>query len=312
MEGALAEVGAVPGSTQPDHARRRLPRWLVRTLVGLFALVLLAVLRVALALALAWWHYRSTPDFATTVAERPVSDAVARAFLPEEEVLETGDFQVGPVDPWTIPEDDPERARIELRPTVRLLHGDDVLLDLEAIIAIAVQKDSGHGTHLGMALRVERCTTAEGFRAWVRLRLPEGDLITAGYTHSFVLETLALAGDGPDRIEVTRLDPRALDPFRPTELGLFSPLTLLLGRLHPTDAPPEQGLAYHVRQHLQHGSVSLDGHSAPVLAPPQHALTSQQYSLTIEAATKQLFARSGSSTQTSTVRRHWTWNDQVW
>jgi hypothetical protein len=312
MEGTIAGVGAVPRAAQPDPARRRLPRWLARTLVGLIALGVLVVLRIALSLALAWWHYRSTPDFATTVAERPVSDAVASAFLPVEEVLETGDFQRGLVDPWTIPENDPERARIELRPTVRILHGDDVLLDLEAIIAIAVQKDTGRGIRLGMALRVERCATAEGFRAWVRLRLPEGDLISTDGSHGFVLETLALAGDGPDRIEVTRLDPRAEDPFRPTPLGLFSPLTLLLGQLHPTDALPEQGLAYHVRQHLQHGSVSFNGHSDPVQAPPQHALTSQQYSLTIEAATKQLYANSGSSTSTSTVRRYWTWNNQVW
>jgi hypothetical protein len=289
-----------------------LPRWLVRTLVVLCTLGALVVLRFALGLTLAWWHYRTTPDFATTVAERPVSAAVASAFLPVEEVLETGDFQSGLVDPWTIPDDDPERARIELNSTVRILHGEDVLLDLEATIAVAVQKDDGWGTRLGIALRVEHCATAEGFRAWVRLRLPEGELIGERCSNEFVLEALALAGEGPDRVEVTRIDPRADDPFRPTELGFFAPLKLFLGRLHPTDPLPEEGLAYHVRQRLKHGYVRSNGCSSPVQDPPQHAMTSQQYSFTLEAATKQLLASSGSFSNSSTVRHYWTWNNQVW
>lgn len=282
--------------------------WIVAGLVllgpGLFTL------RIVLAVGFAWLHYRSTPDFATFVGAHPVSEELAASHWDSSAPLlsSEGRYSVGEVDPFELPEDDPEHEPRALTFRVSVWHGEERLLELEQVAAAALVRGSSERD--GFGLQTTRCETAPGWRVRARTWISEDDTLSgpnSARAGAVLFEVLLLAGDGGDRLEVVR-GRGDRGQLSDSSEGLSPPLRSLLGFVHPTGSPPEGGLIYRFQQAAYLSwERSASGSSSVQLSDFEHAVNTAQYSYRIEAETS-----DGGWKRGVTKKIEYTWNGEIW
>lgn len=315
-------AGSVP---RRQEIRRRVPRLVLGLAVSLGTLLGLLALRTVLALGLAWWHYGHTPDFATFVREHPVSEAVESALWIENPVLSASvssepgfpgaaDWLLGDMDPLALEDDDPDYWRSEVRFSATIEHGDERLLDLEQVLTAALVR--GSGERHGLRLQTTRCLTAPGWHALTRIGIGADDELVGvrssgrGVIH---FEAALLAGAGDSRSQVVRGASFSASSFPEEADAASGPFSLLfrwglLGRLHPGDPPPEEGLIYRLQGKVfltqeQHGG----GRRGIGYSPTRLAANSGQYSYRF--ATKTSHDQGGNSNGRALT---YTWNGRIW
>lgn len=135
---------------------------------------------------------------------------------------------------------------------------------------------------------------------------------------SLQLDVVALSGPGDLRVVIQ--DVKSSGPgvvgagFYLSNFGLFR---LLLGIVHPTDDPPEEGLAYHVRTYFTPSWTQVEGGSSgPGFRTPSFSATSHQYSVSfsLERAVHNPYDSPDffGMSFTSKVSSKFSWNGDVW
>ncbi len=300
---------------------------LVRVLVVVGALV---VLRLVVPPAIALAHYRGTPTFREWARAHPVPDELWRARVP-------AGAEVAAALPWSASSGAPTGRVGQWRPQVVFTHGDEVLLDLELEVAVEsrhVESDPESGVPSeafeGLAARSLRAELDPDFHAVVVLSVAdlsahllalEGERRQQG--PDVRLDVFVLSGPGEVRFLVqdvpAELEDAAAPPF-PTvaqALGRTLGLAALLGVLHPTDDPPEEGLAYHARAGFAPSWKALvGGHQGGSIRPWSYGAASAQYSIRIagEQSVRAPHDEPGHFVirRSSHQEARYTWNSEVW
>lgn len=226
----------------------RLPRVVRGVLVAVAALAACALLALS-AFALHFWL---TPSFDEYVRSVRASDAVAPVTAAAEVLSSDGDWALGTVDPYAVPESERHLALSELS----IRHGTQELLVLAQEFAVAYDGDSND--RAAFSTRSTQLRVHPDFRAVVRILVRTPDqLIGAGSARqgALTIEAWLLAGAGPSDIRVCR-DPklaRTREGWRSDSI-----LPSLLGDLLPVGDLPKQGLVYH----FEHEVLLSSGRSA--------------------------------------------------
>ena len=282
------------------------PRWIALTAVVCISVFGVILLRMTLGVGLAYAHYQSVPDFATYIAEHPVSPERALTALPPGEVLvedeawELGDLSAG-------------EDAIELGSVchIRMKRGEESLLDARLDLVGMADRET-YAVHGFRALPPE-LDVREGMRSCIQVGLlePEALLESTDGSRQVIVDAVLVSGEGPDLFRVVRLD-RIPDDLEGLDLGLTF-LRAMMGWIHPPGELPEEGLVAHARMRFftdwskQGGSVS-----GPSWQPSQVETNYSEYSLDVELELEgqedgenRISARSGFS-------RTYRWNESVW
>lgn len=277
-------------------------------LTALVAVVLLALLRLALPMALAEWHYRTSPTFAEYLAANPVAHPLRRSLWPVDSPFATGpDWQRGDIDPFALADDDPDFERIMFEQQVEIQRGHEVLLRFHRQIAAAVHR--GTGRQHGLAVRVTLQQSHPEMRVQTRIRFSDPDEVFSPHhrTESAIaFETFLLAGAGEPIHEA--IQSNVDDPPSPPRLGTGW-WRVLTGIAHPVGPLAEEGLIHTVRQGVQAGWLEQqpDSGSSIGIAWPFHTVNTQRYSYTVNAKISADTMRSSAQFQ-----REYRRSGQVW
>ena len=293
-------------------------------------LAVLCILRIALPLGVAWGHYRSTPGFREWVHEHPAGDDVWRSTVPAGTVLAREM-------PWRSSEGPPGDRRGQWAPVITVLHGDEVLLDLELDVSIESREvedwselDVPSEAFEALAVSVLRASLDPDFHAVAVLSVeglsryadgPPGVGLRQG--PRLQLDVFALSGPGEVELIVQEV-PEGGPGDAPSLLGdadlgeqRMPLLYMLLGIAFPTDDAPEEGLAYQVRTTFSPSWTRVEGgRSGGGMGAWKFAGTSRQYSAKLngEQSVRSPFGQPGhfSSSTSAHVQAVYTWQDEVW
>ncbi len=304
--------------------RRRLPRWLKRTLLVAATLFALYFLRLAVGLGIAASHFSTTPDFESYIASTPVDAAALAVVLePFGEPEDSSAFIAGAVDPLGLKPEEGPHLQLSRTLEIEIEHGDEGLLHVCQQYTLAVDRETGalHGIHIASPLLV----TCDGMRMAAVIQLPPPEQLMAEETRTAWIEVDALlaAGEGEPVVYFTEMgDGRATDlaerigttaklPHVKPAREPISWWRCLFGVTSPIADLPEEGLV-----HVVNATILLQwdegGAAGSTFAMPEHVMSTEEYSY--QLIVRQADRVEGNDGTSHELRRSrvYTWNGEVW
>ncbi len=276
----------------------------------------LTVLRVGVPTALAALHFRTTPTMREWARERPAAGTPWEVHATDAEVISRGPI------PKAADPDGPERYGT-WSPSVKIEHGDDVLLDLGLEVRWAAtevddwrEQDLRSEAYGEATIHCTRIELDQDFHATVVLSLGASEDGATGVPQT-ALDVYLQAG--PGEVVLVRREGQT------NERGLSIPLTStsaaswfrarVLGLLHPSGGPPEPGLAYHAHAEVSPSwtQVKNGGSHGASFSPWEFSTSSQQYSISISGESALIAPyKTGGGRVSSSSSLLFTWNGDVW
>jgi hypothetical protein len=298
-------------SNQDTPPRRRRLK-----ILGLVILVGIAlyVIRLALGLGTAAWHYSNTPDFAEYLTSHPVQSETIEARLPSGEPITTeSPWTTGSIDPLSLTPDDGEYERSDLTLLIDITRGDESLLSFEEEFSVALRRSDW--THHGVRIGVSNLRTAPGLRAIVVTSISDPEKMVGENSMGVggaVVDLFLVSGAGPSESRF-QFDPDGnVWSGGPgiVSTGVSFPIwRKITGIAHNTRALPAEGLIHHVRQRVSFDWKKYEGgHGGPSMSFVHHAVNTDEYSYGLKVEIEG--SKGGHFKTEKNLSR--TWNGEIW